>query len=133
MSTFYAMRILRPSEYADYAAHLKRLDRKDRILRFCQPVTDQWIDRFVEAIGTDAESVVIGHTIRIWGWTAPFTSLCWTVTMGALPKPASPFCPKLVTAESAITFSNGVFSGRATTGPAGTIPSARPATRSCSS
>jgi GNAT superfamily N-acetyltransferase len=61
MSTFYAMRLLRPSEYADYAAHLKRLDRKDRILRFCQPVTDQWIDRFVEAIGTDAESVVIGH------------------------------------------------------------------------
>lgn len=61
MVAFYAMRILQPSEYGDYAAHLKALDRKDRVLRFCGPMTDAWIDRFVETLSRDDEAVVIGH------------------------------------------------------------------------
>jgi GNAT superfamily N-acetyltransferase len=61
MSAFYAIRVLQPSEYGDYAAHLKKLSKHDRVLRFCQPVTDRWIDRFVASIGQDAESIVLGH------------------------------------------------------------------------
>jgi hypothetical protein len=35
MSAFHAMRLLQPSEYADYGAHLRKLDKRDRTLRFC--------------------------------------------------------------------------------------------------
>jgi GNAT superfamily N-acetyltransferase len=61
MSAFHAMRLLQPSEYPDYDAHLRKLNKRDRTLRFCQPVTDQWIDEFAKRIVNDEESVVIGH------------------------------------------------------------------------
>ena len=55
------MRLLQPSEYPDYGAHLKRLNKRDRTLRFCRPVSDEWIDAFIRTIVKDEESVVIGH------------------------------------------------------------------------
>ena len=61
MSAFHAMRLLHPSEYADYGAHLKKLNKRDRTLRFCRPVSDEWIDGFIKTIVNDEESVVIGH------------------------------------------------------------------------
>jgi GNAT superfamily N-acetyltransferase len=61
MSAFHAMRLLQPSEYADYGAHLQKLDKRDRTLRFCRPVSDEWIDGFIKTIVKDEESVVIGH------------------------------------------------------------------------
>lgn len=61
MAAFHATRTLHPSEYHDYAEHLKKLDRKDRIRRFCRAVDDKWIDRLVRDFQKDQLSVVIGH------------------------------------------------------------------------
>lgn len=56
----HAIRILQPSEYGQYATHLKRLDADDRRTRFWQFQPDEWIDRYVGTIhGPD--TAVIGH------------------------------------------------------------------------
>ena len=60
-AAFHAMRPLDSSEYHDYADHLKMLDKTDRYLRFSKVVEDEWIDRFVEGVIRDRNSVIIAH------------------------------------------------------------------------
>jgi GNAT superfamily N-acetyltransferase len=61
MGTARATRVLEPRQYGDYADHLKKLGADDRVLRFSRAVDDDWIDDFVERVGDDRESVIIGH------------------------------------------------------------------------
>ena len=56
-----ATRILLPSEYDGYAAHLKKLTDDDRYNRFIGLITDEWIDSYVERVRKNANDAVIAH------------------------------------------------------------------------
>lgn len=54
-----SFRVLLPSEITSFAAHLKRLDNHDRILRFEASVSDQGIDKYAFSIKI-SENLVLG-------------------------------------------------------------------------
>ncbi|MCI4665053.1 MAG: GNAT family N-acetyltransferase [Neomegalonema sp.] len=57
---FDASRTLWPSEKADYAAHLKRLEPDARRMRFHGPTSDEAIEKHVARVFANDNSLVIG-------------------------------------------------------------------------